>query len=328
MRFSVVIPVYNVAEYLRGCVDSVLANDCSDCEIILVDDGSTDGICPALCDEIAAEHPALIRVIHQENRGLGGARNTGLEAAQGEYLFFLDSDDTIEPESLDVLSAAVEDTHAEIIAFHLRLDDGAGTLTPCKANYFLAETPFSLAQRPDFLLSMPNACIRIWKRDLFLRSGIRYPSRVWYEDIRTTTKLFAVANSIFTIDQYLYRYLQRPGSIMNSGKLERNGEILEAFDDILTWFEEQGLLEAYREELTRLAIEHVLLAATVRVARVDPRHPMLNKILCFMDERFPEYQKNNYIAQLSALHKLLLKLIRSRCYRVVWLLFRLKDGAK
>ena len=84
MRLSIIIPVYNVQEYLQGCIDSVLANDTTDCEIILVDDGCTDGVCPRICDENAAAHPDLIRVIHQENQGLGGARNTGLEAARGE----------------------------------------------------------------------------------------------------------------------------------------------------------------------------------------------------------------------------------------------------
>ena len=75
-------------------MNSILACDCTDCEILLIDDGSTDEVCPALCDRLAAEHSPLVRVIHQENKGLGGARNAGLEAACGEYVFFPDSDDT------------------------------------------------------------------------------------------------------------------------------------------------------------------------------------------------------------------------------------------
>ena len=111
MRFSVVIPVYNVASYLTGCVSSVLNSTETDYEIILVDDGSTDGRSGPLCDTLAARCPNRIRVIHQKNLGLGGARNTGLEAAQGEYLFFLDGDDTISPEALSILSQAVEKFH-------------------------------------------------------------------------------------------------------------------------------------------------------------------------------------------------------------------------
>ena len=327
MRFSVVIPVYNVAEYLRGCVASVLANDCRDCEIILVDDGSTDGICPALCDEIAAEHPELIRVIHQENQGLGGARNTGLEAARGEYLFFVDSDDTIVPDALTKLEEAIRKSDADIISFNLYSDDGEGNLKPILANAFLADRPFSLRERPEFLLSLPSAWSRIWKRELFLDSGVRYPSRVWYEDIRTSTKLFALADTIDTMDDYLYRYLQRPGSIMNSGALGRNREILDAFDDILNWFEAEELRGCYEKELERLAIDHIVLAATVRVARMDPKHSLLQEFSDYMGKRLPGFGTNPYISQLSGLHKLLLKLVERKRFGLIRLLFQIKKGS-
>lgn len=85
---SIVIPVYNTANYLESCLSSVLAGDWADCEILLVDDGSTDGISPGLCDRLSEAHPGLVRVIHQENLGLGGARNSGLEAARGGIIFF------------------------------------------------------------------------------------------------------------------------------------------------------------------------------------------------------------------------------------------------
>jgi glycosyltransferase involved in cell wall biosynthesis len=325
MRLSIVIPVYNVQEYLCGCVDSVLANDCSDCEIILVDDGCTDGVCPDLCDAIAAEHPDLIRVIHQENRGLGGARNTGLEAAEGEYLFFVDSDDTISADALTILKKAIDETHADVYAFQLYSHDGQGNKTLIQASK-PEKTPFSLAEKPEFLLSLPAAWARIWKRDLFLTTGIRYPSRVWYEDIRTSTKLFAAANSIVSLPDVLYWYLQRPGSIMNSGNVLRSREILWAFDDVLAWFREQGLEEKYRSELCRLAVDHILLAAVVRVSRVDPKSELLPELLAYMDEHFSDYKNNPYVPQLSALHKLLLKLSQRRKFGLIRLLFQLKGG--
>ena len=112
MRFSLIVPVYNVADYLQKCIDSILKNDCSDCEIILVDDGSTDGLSSEICDRNASAYPHLIRTIHQQNKGLGGARNTGIQQAKGEYLFFVDSDDTIAPNALAYLSEAIEKTPA------------------------------------------------------------------------------------------------------------------------------------------------------------------------------------------------------------------------
>jgi len=325
MRLSIIIPVYNVQEYLQGCIDSVLANDTTDCEVILVDDGSTDGVCPGICDENAARHPDLIRVIHQENQGLGGARNTGLEAARGEYVFFVDSDDTIAPNSLQLLCEEAVKTHADIYSFNLYTHDGSGpkTLIEISKQYPKA---FSLGEHPEFLLSLPAAWARIYRRDLFLNTGIRYPSRVWYEDIRTSTKLFAVASSIVTLPQPLYYYLQRPGSIMRSSNISRNREILLAFDDVVTWFREQGLFQPYRKELCRLAVDHILLAATVRVARMDPKSGLLYEFSDYMQKNFPDYENNPYLQELPRLHKLLLKLIRKRRYRLIRFLFLLKGS--
>lgn len=323
MRFSIVIPVYNVQEYLQACIDSVLANDCTDAEILLVDDGSTDGVCPGLCDENAARRPDLIRVIHQENQGLGGARNTGLEAAQGDYLFFVDSDDTIAPESLEVLSRAIDATHADIYSFSMYSHDGAGHKTLIQPSP-VWEGAFSLRQRPEFLTSLPAAWARIWRRELFLSTGIRYPSRVWYEDIRTSTKLFAAAASIVTLPEPLYYYLARPGSIMRSGNLARNREILDAFDDVLDWFRAQQLFDTYENELCRLAVDHILLAATVRVARIDPKSPLLAEFTAYIRAVFPQYRHNPYVKQLPRRHKLVLFLVERKQFGLLRRLFQLK----
>ncbi len=324
MLLSIIIPVYNTKEYLEGCVRSVLACDCEDCEIILVDDGATDGVCPQLCDALAVEHPDLIRVIHQENQGLGGARNTGLEAARGEYAFFLDSDDKITPDSLTVLKDAIQKDRPQVVAFNFYSDDGEGCHTPMDANAFCVDRPFNATERPDFLLSLPGAPFRVWKKELFLSSGIRYPSRVWYEDLRTTTKLFALADSIVTIPNHLYLYLQRPDSIMHSANLVRNREIIDAFEDLLSWFRAQGLLEDYQDILCRLCIDHLYLATSVRVLLVDPKHPLLGELLDYINKHFPEHRKNPYIPQISTLRKLALRLLWGKHHRILSWLFRLK----
>lgn len=324
MLLSIVIPVYNTKEYLDGCVQSILRNDTSDCEILLIDDGSTDGVCPELCDQLAQQSPHLIRVIHQANQGLGGARNTGLEAAAGEYIFFPDSDDKITPDALQVIKNAIRETGAQVIAFDFCSDDGNGTLTPMQASQFHSNDPFSLDQRPEFLLSLPSAWSRVWKRSLFLDSGIRYPSRVWYEDLRTSMKLFALAESIVALPQHLYLYLQRPGSIMRSSNIGRNREILDAFDDLLNWFQAQGLLQRYQHQLCRLCVDHVYIAASVRVLSADPAHSLLKEFADYLNQHFPDYRDNPYLSQLSPFRKLVLKLLNWKQYKLLRLLFRIK----
>ena len=102
VKVSIIIPVYGVELFLERAVDSALGQTLAEKEIILVDDGSPDA-CPEICERYAREHPGLVRVLHQENQGLGMARNAGARLARGEYIAFMDSDDTIEPEMLSAL---------------------------------------------------------------------------------------------------------------------------------------------------------------------------------------------------------------------------------
>ena len=109
---SVIVPVYKVEAYLDRCVKSLLAQTYTNMEILLVDDGSPDN-CPAMCDVYASQHEN-IRVFHQENKGLSGARNTGINHAKGEYLAFVDSDDLWSPYFLESLYKALKETDADI----------------------------------------------------------------------------------------------------------------------------------------------------------------------------------------------------------------------
>ena len=111
---SVIVPVYNVEIYLHRCVDSILAQTFTDFELILVDDGSPDN-CGAICDEYAKKD-SRVRVIHKENGGQSSARNRAIEAAQGEWIHFVDSDDLIHPQMLEILYRAAQESGANISA--------------------------------------------------------------------------------------------------------------------------------------------------------------------------------------------------------------------
>lgn len=324
MIFSVVIPVYNVKDYLPKCIDSVLAQDFDDYEIVLVDDGSTDGESGAICDRYAEANTARIRVIHKPNGGLGDARNVGIEAAQGEYVVFLDSDDYVDAGMLSALAAVIDRFHCDVIDFGLAVVHD-GKVTKQLVNDLPHECAFTLDEVPQLLLALPNACMRCWKRSLFLDTGIRYPARVWYEDIRTTLKLFAAAKSICAIPDAFYYYVQREDSIMHTPNVKRNAEILDAFDDLLGWYRSSGLFAQYYNELSRLTVDHVLLAGSVRVLRIDPDSELLGRFQDYVQTQFPDYLDNPLLAQLSRSHKLILRLLRQRKYRTVRALFAAKD---
>lgn len=323
MKFSIIIPVYNAESFLRGCVDSILADAGRDWELILVNDGSSDGS-GALCEEYA-RRDSRVRVIHQENRGPGGARNTGLEVARGEYVLFVDSDDALVSGALEKLRAAAERFGADILSFDYLADDGAGHLAPRKANLGPENWVFRLEEHPEFLNSMPATWARLWKRRLYTDNGIRYPERAFYgEDLQTSCKLFAAAESIVILPEHLYRYLDRPGSLMNTSDPRRNRHMLAAFIDLTDWYEAKGLREKYEDRLCALAVEHLLMAATVRVAKAAPKEPLLEEIRVFMENRYPRWRENASITGMSALRRFALSLIEHRNYALLGWLFRMK----
>ena len=184
---------------------------------------------------------------------------------------------------------------------------------------------FTLADTPELMQTMPSPWSRIWRRSLFLDSGVRYPARIWYEDLCTSVKLLALAKSAAFVPDILYYYVDRTNSITRNTNTARNAELFTAFDNLLGWYRENGLFERYYNELSRLAVDHVLLAASVRVLRVDPESELLDRFQDYVQAQFPDYLENPYLQTLSRSHKLILRLLRQRKYRTVRALFAAKD---
>lgn len=324
MKISIIIPVYNVADYLRKCVDSAIKQKFDDYEVILVDDGSTDGICPALCDKLQAANPEKIRVIHQENKGLGGARNTGIEASRGEYLLFVDSDDYISEYTLKELNRYIERYHADVYDFGFYVCKEGEKPTP-QIDNIPKDAVLRAKDHPALMEANPTAWTRLWKRSLFIDYQIQYPSRVWYEDIRTTEKLFVCADSIVSIPQCFYYYLVRENSITHNKNVARNREIIDAFDDLIAWFKENGYYHQYYEELCRLAVEHIFVVGSVRVLRIDDKSPLLKEFADYMKNNFPDYKKNKRLDSMNRNQKMVLGLLNRKQYHLVRRMFEIKD---
>lgn len=321
-KVSVVVPVYNVEQYVEKCVRSILSQTEKDFELLLVDDGSTDSS-GQICDRLAAEDPRA-RVIHQKNQGLGGARNTGIEEAKGEWLLFVDSDDWIEPQTLEKALGAGTSAGVELVMFAFRSVNEAGETVQVFREELPKNISLSLSEHKDIFLTAPCAWNKLYRAGLFSRTGVRYPPRVWYEDIRTTLKLFLAADKAVFIDDIYYNYLLRAGSITKNVNAERNVEILEAFDDILSYFKAQGAFQAYREELCYLTLFHAYLTASVRVLNIDPSHGLLPQFSAYVKKEFPDYRKNKYLPRLGKKRRLALFLLERRMYRFLALLFKIK----
>lgn len=326
-EISVIVPIYNVSAYLPACLDSILQQDFDSYEIIAVDDGSTDQS-GKIADEYAQRFPEKIRVIHQRNQGLGGARNTGIENASGEYLIFVDSDDTIEKGMLAGLWKIIVHTSAQIIIYGMKIVNENGEELEAVIEPQKKQSLLNFREEKDILFCSPIACNKVFCKSLFFDTGIRFPPKVWYEDIRTITKLYLVSDSILVLDDCYYKYLRRNSSIMqnkNASNIERNLEILDAFDDIIDYYKSQDAFGDFYNELEYLAIQHVFIAASVRVIRTKLRKDLLQMIREYMLKNFCSFNKNSYIKMLNLNKKIIFYLLKFKLYRLVHFVFILKE---
>lgn len=323
-KLSFIIPIYGVEAYLATCLDALYPQLTPECQVILVDDESPDR-CGRICEEYRERYPECTTVIHQKNMGLGGARNTGIQAANGEYLFFIDSDDTITDGAVDCLLKAIEKYSADVFVFPFLSVDEEGNVLGTFKDSAPCNTVLNTKDTKSILTGYPNAWNKVYRASLFSSTGILFPSKVWYEDIRTTPKLLTKADSVVYLEEPLYNYLLREGSIMNSSKIDRNIEIIEALDDVITWFKADGSYDEYRNEIDYLLIDHVFVAATVRVLRsVGKKHPLIKKLRDYTLENCKDTKANPYLATMPKNRKLIYKLLLSKLYSAVMLIFKIK----
>lgn len=238
MRFSVVVPVYNVETYLEQCLESLMAQNYQDYEVICVNDGSTDN-----SREILAqweERFPQMKVIDRENGGLSAARNTGLKEAKGDYVVFVDSDDWVEP---TMLSRLVDEANGEdMVCFACRRTDNEkfDVLEIEQGNGWDYFNRHALEHREVSFVCVWQRCYRrhfLLDNDLWFREGI------FHEDNQFTPRACLKAQSIKVIPDVLYNYRIRPGSIMTTRGLRSKESLVLIANELSALFEKEGNIE-------------------------------------------------------------------------------------
>ena len=230
---SVIVPVYNVEKYVSRCLDSLINQTLKEIEIIIVDDGSTDDSA-IICREYAKKYQNIV-YIHQDNQGLSGARNTGIEKAKGKYIGFVDSDDFVEKDMFEFLYSMAEQFGTGIAACGYVAFYDDGTINECiKPNI---RKMFSLDEALDYYL-LPGyfeiiACNKIFKRELF--PDIRFPIGKVYEDIPTIYKLIDRAGELYFDSTPKYFYYRRDGSLSQSGLNSNVPKLIDIVDEFVNF---------------------------------------------------------------------------------------------
>lgn len=246
-KISVIIPIYNTERYVEKCIRSVMAQTLHDIEIICVDDFSPDGSAE-IVQRLALEDSRIRLIRHQRNLGLGGARNTGIEASTSPYVTGVDSDDYILPEMMQRLWELSEEQVADVVSCGLSLLDQDGELIQVVerpvGNYRNDQDQINILD-----LLTPSFCAKIWRTTLFTSHDIAFPEHLYYEDLATTPRLLRHAIDIRVIRDPLYCYVSRGDSITNTSSARHIVDYFRVYDILFEFLRSEGLLARYREEL-------------------------------------------------------------------------------
>ncbi|WP_158295177.1 glycosyltransferase family 2 protein [Eggerthella lenta] len=292
---SIVVPVYNTEKYLKQCVDSVLSQTYRNLEVILVDDGSTDGS-PAICDEYAMRD-SRVRVIHKENGGLSDARNSALDAMTGEYVGFVDSDDWVAPDMFEYLHGGLVGNRS-----------GISVCEPIEVRTYRMDYKVrtsdivydsEVALNELFFDRQGNyAWNKLYKSDLW--KDIRFPKDLNFEDIATIYKTFESAGRISFLRDPKYYYRIRRGSISGSKDYSFRRDIYRA---VIARYEDVApRLPQYKAPLFR-RVRNWYIHELCREFKYHPENEMENQALLETLAPFVEKNKDD-IAQILHFEKM------------------------
>ncbi|MEU9556947.1 bifunctional glycosyltransferase/CDP-glycerol:glycerophosphate glycerophosphotransferase [Streptomyces fumanus] len=268
-RFSVIVPAHQVQAYLPACLESVLSQSYPDLELLAVDDASPDA-CGEIIDEYAARDPRVRAVHLPENQGLGPARNAGMRAATGDYLVFLDGDDTLTPGALRLIADRLKETgEPDVLVYDYARTDWTGEAVRNRAAARLGEdgpAPFRLADRPGLLNLLMVAWNKTCRREFVERLGLAFPPG-YYEDTPWTYPLLISAGSIATLDHVCVHYRQRRrGSILGTPDA-RHFDVFAQYDRVFAFLEsapEPVQADRWRPVLYRRMLDHLTVVYSRR----------------------------------------------------------------
>lgn len=261
-KVSIIVPVYNSEKTLRRCVDSILGQEYDDFELILANDGSTDDS-PAICDEYAAADPR-VRVLHKKNSGVSDTRNQALDAARGDYVQFLDSDDWISPEATRLLVRAMEDNEADlVISDFYRV---IGTKVSRKGDID-AEGVLSREEFGDYMIENPSDFYfgvvwnKLYRRDIIEKHQLRMDVTLsWCEDFIFNMEYELHCKRIYPLQVPIYYYVKTKGSLATQGAnpakvVQMKLNVIEYYNDFYKQVFDEEDYKARRPDIYRFYIE-------------------------------------------------------------------------
>ena len=294
-KVSIILPVYNVEKYLSACLDSLLAQTLEEIEIVAVNDGSTDGSLQIL-QAYQSLNPEKLFIFSTENHGVSRARNYGFAHSHGEYVWFVDSDDFVEPDACRLLyEKATADGNDLVLFRYYNVDSETGVrkeyIASChNQNFRVADKPYELPA------ISPYPWIKFIHRDLF--NGLCFPEGIRFEDLPVAYLLAVKARSIGYVDQCFYNYRKNVGflSRLTPSTLHIRNAIIFMKEEM----EKLGLFEQYQTELDFIAVRHFFyrfwkLLTNYETDQKELKLQLINELFDYIESNIPNWENNHYV---------------------------------
>lgn len=309
---TIVVPIYNVEQYLERCIKSIVSQTYENIEILLVNDGSPDNSQKIM--EKWGKKDKRIKCLYKENGGLSDARNYGIKRSKGKYICFIDSDDYIDKDYVKKLYYAIKENNAEISWCNIRTVNDNGKTGTINQN-----------EEDLWSFEMASACNRLFLKDLFIKNDISFPKGLWYEDLATTPRLFFKAKKVVFVDSELYSYYYNSESITKT-YCKRALDMKEVLEINYDFCQKNGLLEDKKiYEILEYIFLYSELNTAFRISMADDLtiHDM-KEFTYWCESKFKNIY-NNKIAKkrLDFSRKVLIIFLRLRMFGLLRIVIRM-----
>lgn len=292
MRFSIIVPVYNVEKYIDKCMASIMGQSYDDFEVIVVNDETPDNSM-AIVERYAQEYPGKIRMIHQKNTRQGGARNRGVREASGEYLLFVDSDDYVHRDLLKTVDQHLRKTPCDILVFRNVPVTEDGKILHVDRHGVLPNGVYDPRKDKEVLMIPVGPVNKAFRRSFYVDARIEFPEKLLYEDAIMRIA-HARAASVAVCDDVLYYYVQSGNSSMRRKPSEKMLDILTVSDLVLERFREDGLYQSF-EDILDISLIYGILIVVDLINEAEPGNALQVPLADYIQEHFPNYAANPYM---------------------------------
>ena len=308
VKISVIVPVYGVEDYIKKCMDSLVNQTFKDFEIIVVNDGTKDQSIEIIKENY---NDKRIKILNKQNGGLSDARNFALDKAKGEYLLYVDSDDYVDSEMLEKMYHCAKENDADIVeCLASKVENEC--VSPLENNIHLENS-----DHIRYIINRPSAWGKLVKKELMEKKELSFVKGMLYEDVATMPALALYTKKIAFVNECLYYYVIRNGSIMNQSEYkEKMEDIFVSLNHLSELFKKKDKKNEYRSELEYLYITHLLHDSSLMFLPFKEGIVSLNKISSIMKKDFPKWRRNKYYKKENIKYKIICTLFYYRKYKL------------